>query len=228
MTEKKNHKLFEAAFENTPELMNHDPYYIIKLDQLLRPDERIVVRTYCGTLDEISELISRLDADEWTRSYYDTTIAAWEAWQQGDRMALHHVGNSVVPLLTPAAEVCRSAYLLDEAEWNYIDKYDCTLRASADTVDVQQILLYSEYRYLRFARYHFTGLSRVHSDKGWVRHNIDDCRIPGMVYKTEDDMIHSWLYVFVEDYASKHRGEEAMHSDARVDYEEISQVLFVK
>lgn len=120
MNEQKNHSVFEFAFEDAPELMV-DKYYIIKLDLMLRPEEDFVVRTYCGPLEAIGELIRCLDQDEQNRHYYETTIAAWEAWQAGDKMALHHVGAEVVPLLIPAKEFCRSAYLLDEAEWSYTD-----------------------------------------------------------------------------------------------------------
>ena len=91
MNEKRtNHKVFEFAFEDAPELMC-DQYYIIKLELMLHPEDRIDVRTYCGTIDEIGELMHKLDTDEWHRNYYASTIAAWEAWQQGDKMALHHV-----------------------------------------------------------------------------------------------------------------------------------------
>ena len=75
MNEQKNHKVFEFAFEDTPELMI-DKYYIIKLDLMMRPEEEFVVRTYCGTLEEIGKLINSLDRDEWNRHYYESTIAA--------------------------------------------------------------------------------------------------------------------------------------------------------
>jgi len=230
MNEVKNFEVFDKSFECRPGMVNQEPYYVMKLDQLLQPEERFVIRTYCGTLDEIGKLISRLDADEWSRGYYAATIAAWEAWQQGDRKALHQVGHSVVPLLTPAKEMCRSCYLINDAEWKYIDKYGCTMLAATVGVDIEQILAYcfSEHRYLKFARYHFMDLQRVHSDKGWVDYKIDDCGIPGMIEKTEDGMIHSWLYVLIEDYATKRAGEDAMQNEKCVDFEKISQVLFVK
>ena len=179
MNEQNSHKVFEFAFEDTPELMI-DKYYIIKLDLMLHPENKPVVRTYCGTIDEIGHLIDCLDRDEWSRNYYASTIAAWENWQQGDKMALHHVGADVVPLLIPAKEMCRSAYLLDEAQWSYTDKFGCTMLASADTADVHQVLLYRGH-FFRFARYQFGGLCRVHSDHGWVDYQVDDGGVPGMI-----------------------------------------------
>ena len=65
-----------------------DKYYIIQLDLMLRPEEDFVVRTYCGTLEAIDELIRCLDQDEQNRHYYESTIAAWEAWQDGWRFSL--------------------------------------------------------------------------------------------------------------------------------------------
>lgn len=226
MNEQKNHTVFEHAFEDAPELMV-EKYYLIKLDLMLRPEEEFVVRTYCGTLEEIGKLINSLDQNEWNRHYYESTIAAWEAWQAGDKMALHHVGANVEPLLIPAREMCRSAYLLDEAQWSYTDKFGCTMLASADTVDVHQVLLYRGH-YFRFARYQFGGLCRVHSDKGWVDYHVDDGGVPGMIYKTANGEIHSRLYVLVDEFNTYQAGADAMHSDQCVDYSRISEDLFIK
>lgn len=226
MNEQKNHKVFEYAFEDTPELMI-DKYFIIKLDFMLRPEEDFVVRTYCGTLEAIGELIRCLDQDEQNRHYYESTIAAWEAWQQGDKMALHHVGGGVAPLLIPAREMCRSAYLLDKAQWSYTDKFGCTMLASADTVDVHHVLLYRGH-FFRFARYQFGGLCRVHSDHGWVDYQVDDGGVPGMIYKTDKGKIHSRMYVLVDEFTAYQKGLDAMQSDQQIDYSRISEDLFIK
>ena len=226
MNEQKTHSVFEFSFEDTAELMN-EKYYLIKLDFMLRPEEDFVVRTYCGTLEVIGELIRCLDQDEQNRHYYESTIAAWEAWQQGDKMALHHVGAEVVPLLIPAKELCRSAFLLDEAQWSYTDKFGCTMLASADTVDVHQVLLYRGH-FFRFARYQFGGLCRIHSDKGWVDYCVDDGGVPGMIYKTANGEIHSRLYVLVDEFTAYQTGVDAMQSDRCIDYNRISMELFVR
>ena len=226
MNEQKTHSVFEFSFEDTAELMN-EKYYLIKLDFMLRPEEDFVVRTYCGTLEVIGELIRCLDQDEQNRHYYESTIAAWEAWQQGDKMALHHVGAEVVPLLIPAKELCRSAFLLDEAQWSYTDKFGCTMLASADTVDVHQVLLYRGH-FFRFARYQFGGLCRIHSDKGWVDYCVDDGGVPGMIYKTANGEIHSRLYVLVDEFTAYQTGVDAMQSDRCIDYNRISLELFVR
>ncbi len=226
MNEQKNHKVFEFAFEDTPELMI-DKYYIIKMDLMLHPEDKPVVRTYCGTIDEIGHLIDCLNRDEWSRNYYASTIAAWENWQQGDKMALHHVGANIEPLLIPAREMCRSAYLLDEAQWSYTDKFGCTMLASADTVDVHQVLLYRGH-FFRFARYQFGGLCRVHSDHGWVDYQVDDGGVPGMICQADNGEILSRLYVLVDEFTAYQKGVDAMQSDHSIDYNKISQELFVR
>ena len=226
MNEQKNHKVFEFAFEDTPELMI-DKYYIIRLDLMMRPEEEFVVRTYCGTLEEIGKLINSLDQNEWNRHYYESTIAAWEAWQAGDKMALHHVGANVEPLLIPAKELCRSAYLLDEAQWSYTDKFGCTMLASADTADVHQVLLYRGH-FFRFARYQFGGLCRVHSDHGWVDYQVDDGGVPGMICQADNGEILSRLYVLVDEFTAYQKGLDAMQSDQSIDYGRISQELFIR
>ena len=224
---KKDHKVFAASFEEISDL-TRDECYIIRLERMVSPGDPVDIRTYCGTLDEIAYLIESLDQDEKTRDYYASTLDAWENWLKGDKVALHQVGASIVPLLTPAEDVCRSAYLLDEVEWSYIDKHGCTMLASADSVDVYQSLVYCKYNYYRFAHYHFSKLRRVHSDKGWVDYQVDDKGVPGMIYKTDDEMIHSWLYVLVDKFSSYHKGAEATKDDQRINYSRISEDLFIR
>lgn len=152
----------------------------------------------------------------------------WKNWLQGDNNTLHQVGNCVKWLLTPAKELCQFMFSLDDAKRSYVDKYGCTMLSSADSVDVYQLLVYCKYNHYMFARYHFSKLRRVHSDKGWVDYQSDDRGVPGMIYQTGDGTVHSWLYVLVDEHKYYHAESNVMQDNHRIDYKRISQELFVR
>ncbi|MBP3479482.1 MAG: hypothetical protein J6K03_08385 [Oscillospiraceae bacterium] len=52
--------------------------------------------------------------------------------------------------------------------------------------------------------------------------------MPGMIYRTDDGEIHSWLYVLVDEFSSYHAGEEALRDNQQIDYSRISGDLFIK
>lgn len=49
-----------------------------------------------------------------------------------------------------------------------------------------------------------------------------------MIYKTDNGEIHSRLYVLVDEFAAYQNGLDAMQSDQRIDYNRISEDLFIK
>ena len=49
-----------------------------------------------------------------------------------------------------------------------------------------------------------------------------------MIYKTENGEIHSRLYVLVDEFSAYQAGVDAMQSDQCIDYDRISQELFVR
>lgn len=64
-------------------------------------------------------------------------------------------------------------------------------------------------------------------DKG-IHRLAGDCGVPGMIYRTDDGKIHSWLYVLVDEFSTYQAGVDAMQSDHSIDYNKISQELFVR
>ena len=64
-------------------------------------------------------------------------------------------------------------------------------------------------------------------DKG-IHRLTGDCGVPGMIYRTDDGEIHSWLYVLVDEFSSYHAGEEALRDNQQIDYSRISGDLFIK
>ena len=223
----KSYTVFESIFDEVSELAR-DEYYVLRLECMVSYAEQGDIRTYCGTLDEIAPLIENLDKDDETREYYASTIAAWEKFLAGEKNALHVVGSKVERLLTPAKELYRASFSLDDARWSYTDQYGCTMLASADIVDVYQVLLCCKYNYLRFAFYRFTNLKQVHSDLGWIDYQARKIGVPGMVCQNKNGETYTWLCILVDTFKTQATGAKALQDDQRIDYERISRELFVR
>ena len=215
-----------GAFEDSKDLMNKSPYYRIRLDGLVMPEEKLVIKEFFGTQEQIGELLNEIDKDVWWREYYAYTLDAWEKYQAGDHDAVHFVGSDAERLLTPVTEICRSAYLIDNARWRYKDKYGCIMLADADMVDVNQVLLQDGYRYIRCARYWFEGLCRVHSDKGWVFYDGVSRGIPCLMKSLEEGTANNRLFVIEGVYDDVDSAMADMQKEAKFHYQQISRELF--
>jgi len=167
-----------GCYEDRVELMNQIHYYSIRMDSMVMPEEDFVIKQFFGSLDEVHGLMTEIDKDTVWREYYASSFDALKRYQSGDEHALHYVGGEVERLLKPVVEVCRSAFLLDNPEWTYQDKWSCLMRARADVVCVHQVLLWNGNKFIRCARYGFEGLERAHSDRGWIPYDGTSCGVP--------------------------------------------------
>lgn len=215
-----------GCYEDRVELMNQIHYYGIWLDCLKLPEQELVIKQFYGTLEQVDGLLSEIDKDEWWREYYASTLAAWDACQSGDDCALHYVGRGVERLLSPVVEVCRSAYLIDNPEWIYQDKWGCLMRARADVVGVHQVLLWDGNKFIRCARYGCEGLERAHSDKGWIPYDGTSCGIPYMIDSHGTSDAYNRLFVVEEEYDNLDAAKWDMQQGNKLNYEQISRELF--
>ena len=215
-----------GCFEDRIELMNQIRYYGIRLDCLKGPEEELVIKQYYGTLEQIDGLLSDIDMAEWWREYYASTIAVWEEYQSGDNGALHHVGREVERLLRPVIEVCRSAFMIENAEWVCLDKCGLDMKARADVVGVHQVLLWDGNRFIRCARYGFTGLECAHSDKGWITYDCTSCGVPYMIDSHGTGDANNRLFVVEEEYDNLDAAKWDMQREDYFNYEQISRELF--
>ena len=215
-----------GCFEDRIELMNQIRYYGIRLDCLKGPEEELVIKQYYGTLEQIDGLLSDIDMDEWWREYYASTIAAWEDYQSGDVCALHHVGRGVESLLKPVVEVCRSAYMIENAEWVCLDKCGLDIKARADVVGVHQVLLWNGNRFIRCTRYGFAGLESAYSDKDWTIYDGTSYGVPYLIDTYGNGNAHNRLFVVEEMYDNLDTAKWDMQREDNFDYEQISRELF--
>ena len=215
-----------GCYEDRVELMNQIPYYGIQMDSMVMPEEDFVVKQFFGSLDEVQGLMTEIDKDTVWREYYASSLDALKRYQSGDACALHYVGGDVEQFLRPVIEVCRSAFLLDNPEWTYHDKWGCILRARADVVCVHQVLLWDGYKFIRCARYGFEGLERAHSDRGWIPYDGASCGVPCMIDSRGTGDAYSRLLVVEETYDNLDAAKWDIQQGNRLNFEQISRELF--
>ncbi len=215
-----------GAFEDNPALMNAEQYYAVRLSHWVFPNGGTIVKEFFGTFKQIRELIHLFRGEEWTQKYYASTIAALEEYEAGNLAAVHNVAGSLERLLTPVSELCRSAYLCDDARWYYTDQYGCILPAKAEVVDVDQVLLQDGERYLRCAKFCFEGLASALPLNGWSLHDGYCEGIPHMSRYFEPGVVHMQMYVVEQEYQDEQAARRDMQTEGVLDYEQVSAELF--
>ena len=189
-------KVIAGCYEEDPALMNQDQYYLFRLAEMVMPEERIVIREYCGNLEQIGELLAEMDKDEWCQYFYSSTLRAWDKFRSGDLGAVHRVENGKLErLLTPVSEMARACFLVDGVEWQYRDKYDCLLRARAECAEITQVLLQDGDRYIRCCKYWLQGLQRVHGEKGWIPYDNAPQGLEHLFVHRHSDTVFSRLFL---------------------------------
>lgn len=226
--ETKNGYVVAGAYEDRAELMNQKCYYKLRLDYLVQPEEKLVIKEFFGTLEQIGGLFDQIDLDEWWRGYFASTLNAWDKFRAGDYGAVHFVGHNVERLLTPVSEICRSGYLIDDVRWRYENKLGDIMLADAKTVDANQVLLQDGKRYVRVARYRFEGLryTSSESDKEWIAYNGTSYGIPYIVECSAQGDATNYLLVIEEEYDDPETAVADMQAEVKFNYLQISRELF--
>ena len=215
-----------GCYEDRVELMNQICYYGIRMDSMVMPEEDFAIKQFFGTLDQVTDLMAKIDKDSLWREYYASSLDALERYQTGDVYASHYVGGDVEIFLKPVIEVCRSAFLLENPEWSYQDKWGCCLRARAAAVGIHQALLWDGNKFIRCARYGFEGLERAHSDKGWIPYDGASCGVPCMIDSNGTGEAYSRLFVVEETYDNLDAAKWDIQQGNKLNYEQISRELF--
>lgn len=129
-------------------------------------------------------------------------------------------------LLKPVVEVCRSAYMIENAEWVCLDKCGLDIKARADVVGVHQVLLWNGNRFIRCARYGFAGLESAYSDKGWTIYDGTSCGVPYLIDTCGNGNAHNRLFVVEEMYDNLDTAKWDMQREDYFDFEQIGRELF--
>lgn len=215
-----------GCYEDRLELMNQICYYGIRMDSMVMPEEDFVVKQLYGTLEQVDDLMTEIDKDTLWREYYASSLDALARYQSGDACALHYVGGEVERFLKPVVEVCRSAFLLDNPEWVYQDKWGCLMKARTAIACVHQVLLWDGNKFTRCARYGFEGLEYVQSDRGWTAYDGKSCGVPCMIDSHGTGDAYSRLFVAEETYDNLDAAKWDIQQGNKLNYEQISRELF--
>ena len=189
-------RMVASCYEDRQEFMNKAQYYRLRLPDMVMPEGQVVIKEFFGTQEEIGELFTSMEQDEWCRYFYRSSFQAWERFLAGDLGAVHRVeGEKQERLLTPVSELARASFLFDNLQWKYPNKFDCTMQAKAETMEVIQILLQDGERYIRCCKYWFQNLERIHSEKGWIPYDNDPQGIKNLFVHRYTDTVFSRVFL---------------------------------
>lgn len=220
-------KVIAGCYEEDPALMNQEQYYLFHLAEMVMPEERIVVKEFCGTLEQISDLFSEIDKDEWCQYFYSSTLMAWDKFSAGDLGAVHCVEDGKLErLLTPVSELARACFLVDDVQWQYQDKFGCGLRARAECAGINQVLLQDGDRYIRCCKYWLQGLQRVHGEKGWIPYDNAPQGLEHLFVHRHANSVFSRLYLPEWEGTDKQLAMYEVQDEFSLRLDQLSRELF--
>lgn len=160
--------------------MNNKQLYEIRLEDYSFPRHMSAVKSYYGTMDNITALAEHLNADDDTRVRYNETIEAVKNYD-GTNVPVHNVAGHEVPILIPVREISRFETQLTDQSWFYLAHGNEVYPCRADTVDVCQILIRTSSDYVRCLRAEVSNLLICYHILGWIQHNDLTKGFPGII-----------------------------------------------
>ena len=129
-----------------------EQYYALSLDDYATPSFCSCSKHYFGTLNEISDFMLEL-------SDMLETKLAFKEYIAGNKNAKHTVAYNETQLLTPVVSHNIENYTFNNKEWTHINVYSCPYEMVADKIEIQQIIIHHEKKYLRCIKAKFYNLS---------------------------------------------------------------------
>lgn len=160
--------------------MEKKQLYEIRLEDYSLPRYMGAVKSYYGTMDDITALAEHLIADDDTRVRYNETIEAVKNYD-GTNVPVHNVAGHIVPALTPVQEISRFETRWTDQHWFYLSHGDAVYPCHADTVDVCQILVRTSSDYVRCLRVQVFDLRVCYHILGWIHPNDLIKGFPGII-----------------------------------------------
>ena len=167
--------------------MNDRQFYEICLEDYSAPRCMSIIKSYYGTMDDISELINYLRSDGSICMRYRETIEAVQNYDEA-KIPVHSVAGRVFPILTPVQEVSRFETQLEDHQWNYTTQNSEVYPFHADKIDICQILLRTNTNYVRCLRAQASNLSICRQGMSWICPGDGIYGFPGII--TQDGGRH--------------------------------------
>ena len=189
--------------------------FALTLENYSCPRHLPETKSYYGTMEEMIELMLRLENDPATALRYKKMLDAAEFYDF-DNDITHNVAGYDVPVFTQVEEVCRLETTLRDQEWEYQSHSGTLYPCKASHIELRQMVLRTPNGYEHAAQANITGLQVCYPGIGWICPNGAIKGFPHMV--TLDGHTHRMalavsLEFYLPDYL-EHAMEDGLNPEA--------------
>ena len=142
----------------------NDRYYALLLEDPAAPAFATAPKLYVGREDDVLTVVRRLEKEH----LYLETVSAARAFFAGDQTAMHTVAGNEYPILSPVQPLESTNLLLPHTQWIHTNTWDAEYELRAESVEVEQILVFYKKLYVRCIRACFHNLSYFGLMNDWV------------------------------------------------------------
>ncbi len=169
-------------------MIKKDQIFELKLEDYSYPRYMSAVKSYYGTMDEIIEMMIRMEDDPHVRARYKETLDAAEFYDL-DNEVTHTVAGLTLPMFIPVKEFSRVETTLRDKEWEYKTYSGSVYPCKATEIEMCQALIWTKTGFERCVQANITGLQVCYPGIGWTYIHGTIKGFPGMV--TFDGNVHS-------------------------------------
>ena len=161
-----------------------DTLFQIKLEDYAAPRYASVIKSYYGSMEEMIDMLTRLEDDPQACTRYKETLDAAEYYDLDDQ-ATHTVAGKTLPIFTPATIVSRHEDTLEKPYWYYVTPDQRVFPCYATQIDLRQTLVETETGYDRCVQANLSDLCVCYQNTGWALPPVMK-GFPGMVVRDGD------------------------------------------
>ena len=174
-----------------------DALFQIKLEDYAAPRYASVIKSYYGSMEEMIDMLTRLEDNTQACTRYQETLDAAEYYDLDDQ-ATHTVAGKTLPIFTPATIVSRHETTLEKTYWYYVTPNQRFFPCYATQIDLRQTLVETSTGYDRCVQATISDLCVCFQNTGWALPPVIK-GFPGMVIR-DGDTFRMSLSVFQAHY----------------------------
>lgn len=169
-------------------MIKKDQIFELQLEDYAVPRYMSVPKHYYGTMDEMINMLIRVEENPYTATRYKETLDAAEYYDLDNELT-HTVAGQTFPIFTPVRELSRLETQLGSQTWNYTAFNGVSFPCYANNITVRQTLIQTPTGYEHCVQADLSSLRVCYPGIGWKDVAFSICGFPEMV--TYDNGIHS-------------------------------------
>ena len=174
-----------------------DTLFQLKLEDYAAPRYASVIKSYYGSMEEMIDMMTRLEDNTQACTRYQETLDAAEYYDLDDQ-ATHTVAGKTLPIFTPVTIVSRHETTLEKTYWYYVAPNQRVFPCYATQIDLRQTLVETSTGYDRCVQANISDLCVCFQNTGWALPPVIK-GFPGMVVR-DGDTFRMSLSVFQAHY----------------------------